>query len=75
MTMCLKCVCFIRQLTLKPEPPGNEAAAGIMYEASDGVNNAGSEDGIAGCRFKPERNEQFLLGELIDFPPGFLVFK
>lgn len=40
--MCLKSVRFSRQSTPKLEPPGNEAA-GIMYEASDGVNNAGSE--------------------------------
>lgn len=74
MTMCWKSVRFFRQLTPDPEPPGNEAA-GIMYEPSDGVNNAGSEGRIASCRFKPERNEQFLLGELIDLPPGFLVCK
>lgn len=74
MTMCLKSVRFFRQLTLKLEPSGNEAA-GIMYEPSDGVNNAGSEDRVASRRFKPERNEVFLLGELIDLPPGFLVFK
>lgn len=74
MTMCLKSVRFFRQLTPDPEPLGNEAA-GIMYEPSGGVNNAGSEDRIASCSFKPERNKQFLLGELIDLPPGFLVFK
>lgn len=72
--MRLKSARFFRRLTLKLEPPGNEAA-GIMYEPSDGVNNAGREDGKASCRFKPQRHEQFLLGELIDLPPGFLVFK
>lgn len=74
MTMCLKSVRFFQQLTPDPVPPGNQAA-GIMYEPCDGVNNAGSEDRVASCRFKPERNKLFLLGELIDLPPGFLVFK
>lgn len=74
MTMCLKSVRFCQQLTPDPVPPGDRAA-GIMYERCDGVNNAGSVDRAASCRLKPERNKLFLLAELIDLPPGFLVFK